>query len=72
MQETHEGPELLHRLRGTVEVATNLIDRSVALCARSATDGHVLERLADAARALAVVSDALDGELRAKTLGPAA
>ena len=69
------GSELLHRVRGSIDVARDVIDRSVATYAQTAaaTEGRVVDQLRDAANALAVAAAALDEELRAKTLlGPAA
>jgi hypothetical protein len=71
----HEGLEVLHKVRGSVDVARNMIERSTGLCVRSevAGDVQVIAGLTDAADALSYVAEALEAELRRHTLlGPAA
>ena len=69
-----EGLELLHKVRGSVDVARSMVERSTGLCARSELhDDLVLAGLTDAADALQYVADALEAELRKHALlGPAA
>jgi hypothetical protein len=69
------GTELLHKVRGSVDVARSMIERSTGICGEwdVATEGVVLAGLTDAAKALTAVADALEEELRKLTLlGPAA
>ena len=69
-----EGLELLHKVRGSVDVARSMVERSTGLCARSEVgDAQVIVGLTDAADALSFVADILEAELRKHTLlGPAA
>ncbi len=70
-----EGLELLHKVRGSVDVARSMIERSTGLCVRSEVgrDDRVLAGLTDAADALGFVAEALEAELRKHaSLGPAA
>ena len=62
--------QILHKVRGSVEVAQDLIDRSVTLygTGSSAREQVVLKTLIDAAEALRFVAGALEDEL----VGPAA
>ena len=64
-----EGLELLHKVRGSVEVASSMIERSTGLCVRSELTGDdlVLAGLSDAADALSFVAEALEAELRKHT-----
>lgn len=68
------GTELLHRVRGSVDVALSMVGRSTDLHGKGATlGGHVLAGLVDAADALARVALAVEEELQKRaTLGPAA
>lgn len=69
-----EGIELLHKVRGSVDVARSMVERSTGLCARSDVgDVELLVGLTDAADALSFVAELLEAELRKHTLlGPAA
>jgi hypothetical protein len=70
-----EGLELLHKVRGSVDVARSMVERSTGLCVRSevAPDVQVIAGLTDAADALSFVAEVLEAELRKHTsLGPAA
>jgi hypothetical protein len=71
----NDGLELLHKVRGSVDVARSMIERSTGLCVRSGLTGDelVLAGLTDAADALSFVAEALEAELRKQMLlGPAA
>jgi hypothetical protein len=73
--QSEQGAELLHQVRGSIDVARNMIERSTGLYGKQdlATQAHVLAGLTDAADALSAVAAALDEELRKRTsLGPAA
>lgn len=67
--------ETLHRLRGSVDVARNMIGRSADLCARrdGSVGSRVVAGLIDVAESLAAVSLAIEDELQKRAmLGPAA
>jgi hypothetical protein len=69
-----QGSEELHRVRGSIDVAMNVIDRAVVLYAETAAaaEAQIIDQLTQAASSLAAAAGALDDELRTKTLGPAA
>lgn len=58
--------EQLHRIRGSVEVALDLVDRAATMYAQPSVgaDQRILDELARAARALAAVSNAVDENFR--------
>ena len=69
------GTELLHRVRGSVDVALDMVGRSADLyeLREPSLGSRVLAGLIDAADALAAVAVAVDEELNKRsTLGPAA
>jgi hypothetical protein len=69
-----QGAEELHRVRGSIDVAMNVIDRAVVLYAQTATaaEAQVVDQLTQAISSLVAAAGALDDKLRTKTLGPAA
>ena len=65
--------ELLHRVRGSLEVARNMVARSTDLCERRHGSGRWYAALIDASEALVAATLAIDEELgNPTTLGPAA
>ena len=66
--------DVLQRMCGSVEVACDLVGRSgtMYVMATDEPDRSVVERFTEAAQALALVAEALKGQLATAPLGPAA